>query len=1056
MFINLKRSKLKRLEPKFACEKMTTQLQLKDLVKQLQQLQDNQKQQDDNAQVARQEMQELKERNEADMKELKERNEALSLVNDDLKKNVEDLQKGLSSTSLSHKTDAKTITDQLKDTKKNVCTLTNSPAYPGNWNQFLSGLKAVRLLVKPLNEFLKAISPTGSDVLNAKALPADLKMLEDMLPACHTKLSLVECQTTFVWLRGKLDTKLESLYNEIPDDFPGNVQLFMLWTNILNKFGTNNGLVREVVNKEYNDLNQDDHDLDSWCDTVIQKANDINALYEQSDKRWKNSELKKKDDSDIWNKIRWGLNTEHENILSSTLSNLDSSLAGETLSRKISLLKAHYTNYLNKAKSQSRDDAHAYMARTNRPTQTAGDSEYVRTTVHRDTLKKQPCFNFNGEPDSCRFTSTCRYAHIINKADRESALRKHVSYDPRYGDRSRDERNRSNDRRREDDRYKNSRGRGGKGSYRGGGRPGRGQERDRDRNRSRDRSRGRDKDYENDQSNSRSETAMMGHMRDHYDRTERDNYDSRRYDRRTSSDYDYKHDDYSRFEEKNISREDRYGYGYVARERDRERSTDRYNRGKSRDRSRGRSRNRDKSRDRSRDRDDDVISHLACNIRTKDNEKGHIVEEESETIVYGRHNLAIVETDYGSDSSNEQRKTTETEDIKIINDGQITSQIENKKEITVAKMSKREKRHVERQQRKQQSLRDKEYNRKVQLEAQERLENDIIKETNRLKLKEDKKEKERERKRKIKQEENKLNEKNNDPSCTYEEENKPNWRENNVSKVEMEDQTYDEWCMKETKQKIQQDLEKKNKKVRKKIIKKKKQKHFTTNMIFMFLKILALTLTLGKLYSISGGEGFVKYVGFGFLPRNEVAGVVSIDNTTVGLCFMARKGGVEGYSQDHLRAIDGGATWHLSGEKGIWVGVRKKLPKPRRITGFDSNQAYATEIGTIRITVTKFGKPRLIDISNVLYVPSMGNVTLVSQGQLDKEGSKFTVADGVTSCYNNKGRLQWEARNTNGLYQLDGGPERCMLTRGEAHNLFGHVSDSQLDKIGDFPGDRSP
>ena len=216
------------------------------------------------------------------------------------------------------------------------------------------------------------------------------------------------------------------------------------------------------------------------------------------------------------------------------------------------------------------------------------------------------------------------------------------------------------------------------------------------------------------------------------------------------------------------------------------------------------------------------------------------------------------------------------------------------------------------------------------------------------------------------------------------------------------------------------------------------------------------TFDAGKLGALCTNS-FVKYVGFGFVAPNQAAGSVNVDNSTLQICFMARKGrGPDAIYANKLRVIDGAASHHLSGEKDIWVGKRRRLKTPQRIFGIDSGApVMANEIGTIEIPTVVKGKPTTLRVKNVLYMPQIGDVTLVSQGCLDDLKFRFTVADGVTSCYDKRGVMKWQAHKQNGLYQIQGIVDRCLLSKDEAHKKFGHINDRQLSTLGDFDGERS-
>ena len=61
-------------------------------------------------------------------------------------------------------------------------------------------------------------------------------------------------------------------------------------------------------------------------------------------------------------------------------------------------------------------------------------------------------------------------------------------------------------------------------------------------------------------------------------------------------------------------------------------------------------------------------------------------------------------------------------------------------------------------------------------------------------------------------------------------------------------------------------------------------------------------------------------------------------------------------------------------------------------------------MGTIELQVNVKGRLTTMHLKNVMYVPGMGNTTLISLGKLDDKGYKFTSDAGATTCYDNSGR----------------------------------------------------
>jgi hypothetical protein len=359
-------------------------------------------------------------------------------------------------------------------------------------------------------------------------------------------------------------------------------------------------------------------------------------------------------------------------------------------------------------------------------------------------------------------------------------------------------------------------------------------------------------------------------------------------------------------------------------------------------------------------------------------------------------------------------------------------------------------RRVQREKRREQSRKDKTKREKLRQEEEEREQRNIEKQIEREK---------RTAEKQLEKKQKKL-EKKKEKEGEYEEIDRKKIEKENLERENEEDEWLAELIRKE------KNKSKYEKKKKKKEEKKKKRENRCKVNLFAMLRIVATVLVVVQLLTTeglqSGYRNAVKYVGMGFSPANLAASVVKLDdNTTVDVCFMARKGrGTESpISSKSFRAVDSGSTWNLSGEEGIWIGKRRKMSRPKYISGFDSEGSKratkATECGTIEIPTTVHGKATTIRIKNVVYVPEMGNTTLLSMGVLDDLGHKFAVGGGVTACYNKRGKRLWEAHKVDGLYQLKPA-EYCNLTRDEAHVKWGHISDKLLESMGELEGERSP
>ena len=97
----------------------------------------------------------------------------------------------------------------------------------------------------------------------------------------------------------------------------------------------------------------------------------------------------------------------------------------------------------------------------------------------------------------------------------------------------------------------------------------------------------------------------------------------------------------------------------------------------------------------------------------------------------------------------------------------------------------------------------------------------------------------------------------------------------------------------------------------------------------------------------------------------------------------------------------------------------------------------------------------------MIYVPQMEQLTLVSQGILDKLGYSFFSKGGNMSMYDSKNSKVFEAQLTkgDGLYHCDiESVGLCLNSTAviqslkEAHNTFGHISEGYLKEIGNFEG----
>ena len=154
------------------------------------------------------------------------------------------------------------------------------------------------------------------------------------------------------------------------------------------------------------------------------------------------------------------------------------------------------------------------------------------------------------------------------------------------------------------------------------------------------------------------------------------------------------------------------------------------------------------------------------------------------------------------------------------------------------------------------------------------------------------------------------------------------------------------------------------------------------------------------------------------------------------------------------------SSWYLSGNISRFKGKLRRCRK-RRVFGFDSSAAgVCTElVGDIEFVGMKNGKPTTILVKDVLYVPEMGDLTLISEGVLDDANYSNIGKRGVKRFYDNQGKLSFDAIKTpkDGLYHCAKETiGSCYLSSShlmsyqEAHEKFGHWSNETLKSLGAF------
>ena len=336
---------------------------------------------------------------EHDLNEVQLENKDLSRKNAELEAKVRMINSSSSSTTTKlSKEDERDLKNSIQKAKEDVPELTEKPAWPGNWMEFQKKFESVTDLCPGIQKFLKAIQPRGEDTETNKELPEKVDELKAMLPPCTTEITEMKFKTFYVWLKGKMASDISSVYKNIKKDHPESVKLLTLWINIINKFDTNNALVRDIKNTVHNNMTQTTEEtFDQWVGRVKESANYVNELYEAADESWKKAGMKKIDNRDVFSRIRYGLNSYYMEIFKPTMAEIDSKHPNASLVSKLNLLRQHLTNHNVREAAKSKEESSIHMARTTE-SEPVTSSPYFKTTLHDSQASKLPCWHFDGTP----------------------------------------------------------------------------------------------------------------------------------------------------------------------------------------------------------------------------------------------------------------------------------------------------------------------------------------------------------------------------------------------------------------------------------------------------------------------------------------------------------------------------------------------------------------------------------------------------------------------------------------------------------------------------------
>ena len=106
---------------------------------------------------------------------------------------------------------------------------------------------------------------------DAKPLPDKEEELEKLLPKSDG-MTDATFKTAYLFLVERVATDIEAVHTNINKDWKPKVRLFVLWTNILRRFGANSELIRGNEQEVYTSLQHDESEsFDNWVEKVKNK-----------------------------------------------------------------------------------------------------------------------------------------------------------------------------------------------------------------------------------------------------------------------------------------------------------------------------------------------------------------------------------------------------------------------------------------------------------------------------------------------------------------------------------------------------------------------------------------------------------------------------------------------------------------------------------------------------------------------------------------------------------------------------------------------------------------
>lgn len=322
------------------------------------------------------------------------------------------------------KNDYKADKTAIVQAKSKVPELIDDNSFP----DFLYYLKSYLNLKENLNKFIKAITiPDANTVTSKKLISINKEALK-----LGEKVSTGELNDFKTWIITKINEKMSNIHKSVDEDLPVHEQILMLWYNIKSRFNRNSTASRNTLLTKLMNLKQPEECVGP--DSVINFYYEVHSLVKNLNGLWMQAfedqygkaGHPKYHDSEIWTKFLHGLNSFNKQTYATELTRAEEK---KTLPEQFAYLSGKLLDDAAKGSPKleeanfDTDEHNAYMARTNKPTTTAANSEYSRVRMHRSDMKTFVCRNFNGTPNSCSYGHTCKFRHITNAQERETALK---------------------------------------------------------------------------------------------------------------------------------------------------------------------------------------------------------------------------------------------------------------------------------------------------------------------------------------------------------------------------------------------------------------------------------------------------------------------------------------------------------------------------------------------------------------------------------------------------------------------------------------------------------